>query len=158
VHTTPQGSDYKIARFFYGGEFDFARLTYYPDPAGGRGYLYWEDGPMLQGDHTPYDEQWMYVNASAETELCSLLKQLGAKLDDAAPTSPKANAKDSSSDSTQPRSAAQSGQATGAQTSKSSEPDGLPTTVIALGVAVVGLLGAASAFLVWRGRRTAGAR
>src|SRR5690242_12415588 len=39
------GAGYQIVRFFYGGDFDFARLTYYPDAQGERGYLYFADGP-----------------------------------------------------------------------------------------------------------------
>src|SRR5690349_7769762 len=46
------GAGYKIVRFFYGGDFDFARLTYYPNAEGERGYLYFEDGPALEGNHT----------------------------------------------------------------------------------------------------------
>lgn len=35
---SPQsGIGFKITRFFFGGEFDFARLTYYPNPSGERG-------------------------------------------------------------------------------------------------------------------------
>src|SRR5215831_15966806 len=70
---TPRvGAGYKIVRFFYGGDFDFARLTYYPNPSGGRGYLYFEDGPMLQGNHTPYDETWLYAKPDAEQKLRAL--------------------------------------------------------------------------------------
>src|SRR4030095_8667690 len=55
------GAAYKIVRFFEGGAFDFARLTYYPAPSGGRGVVYFEDGPMLQGNHTPYNHTWLYT-------------------------------------------------------------------------------------------------
>src|SRR5262245_7028359 len=45
--TPPQvtGAGYQIERYFYGGTFHFASLRYFPDPGGGAGYLYFQDGP-----------------------------------------------------------------------------------------------------------------
>ena len=158
VATPPQDkAGYKIVRFFYGGTFDFARLTYHPDP-GGRGYLYWEDGPALTGNHTPYDAQWMYVNASSESELRSLLQQVGAKVDDAAPVSPKGEANTSSSDANKPGSAGRSGQVSGAQTTKAGEPSTLSLTLVILLVGVVVALGAVGALALWRVRRNQAVR
>jgi hypothetical protein len=152
---------YKIVRFFYGGEFNFAQLTYYPNPSGGRGYLYWEDGPMLQGDHTEYNQAWLYTKPDGEEKLRALLKQLGAKLNDAPPVlllvKDGANANASSSDSSLPH-AAQSTQADTAQTTAASELTLFSPVVIALLVGAVGVLGAGGVFLVRRGRRTKGAQ
>jgi hypothetical protein len=151
------GAGYKIVRFFYGGDFDFARLTYYPHASGERGYLYFEDGPMLQGDHTPYNQTWLYAKPDAEKKLRALLKPLGAKLDDAAassaPPSSSANANASSSESTLPRGAAQS-----MQNANAGELDWFSSAIIALVVGVAGVLGAAGALLLRRVRRTQGAR
>ncbi len=68
----PVSTGYTIQRFFDGAHFNFGRLTYYPDPAGGRGYLYFEDGPHIDG-HTPYHQQWLRVRAGAEAVLQRLL-------------------------------------------------------------------------------------
>jgi len=84
--TPPVDSGYRIVRFFDGGEFDFARLTYYPDPSGGRGRVYFEDGPMLEGDHTAYDERWLFVKPESEKRLQALLRLLGAGLGGEEPT------------------------------------------------------------------------
>ena len=78
------GEGYKITRYFYDGGFNFATLHYYPDPAGGRGYVYWEDGPDLVGDHTPYNNQWLYAKSDGEAVLQNQLKTLGASTTGAA--------------------------------------------------------------------------
>jgi hypothetical protein len=67
------GPGYQITRYFYKGTFNFAQLTYYPDPAGGTGYLYWQDGPDLDGDPTPYNGQWLYATPAGEAALKHLL-------------------------------------------------------------------------------------
>jgi hypothetical protein len=160
--TSQIGTGYKIVRFFDGGEFNFAQLTYYPNPSSERGSVYFEDGPMLQGNHTPYNQTWLYTKPDAEQKLRALLKQLGAKLDNAAPAqvpaSGSANANVSSSGSTLPLDAAQQGQATGAQTAKTSDPNAFSSAVGALIVAVVGLLVAGGALWLWRARRTQAVR
>jgi len=84
------GEGYKITRYFYDGTFNFATLHYYPDPAGRRGLLYWEDGPDLIGDHTPYNDQWLYANAESEVVLQNQLKVLGVSMTSAT-TSPTAS-------------------------------------------------------------------
>ncbi len=72
------GEGYQITRYFYDGTFNFAHLTYYPDPAGGPGYVHWQDGPDLSGDHTPYDGQWLYATPAGEAALKRLLAGLSA--------------------------------------------------------------------------------
>ncbi len=64
---------YVISRYFYEGTFNFARLTYYPDPAGGAGYLYFEDGPQLEGSHTPFNGRWLYATPAGEVGLQRIL-------------------------------------------------------------------------------------
>jgi len=68
------GEGYVITRYFYGGTFNFARLTYYPAAAGAPGYVYFEDGPQLEGSHTPYDGRWLYVTASGAAALQKILE------------------------------------------------------------------------------------
>lgn len=156
------GAGYKIVRFFGGDEFDFARLTYYSDPSGGRGFVYFEDGPMMQGNHTPYNQTWLHTKTDGEQKLRALLKQLGAKLDDAAPAEIPApgstNANVSSSESTLPGGATQPSQAPGAQTTNASEPNLFSSAVIALLVGIIALLGAVGALWLRRARRTQAAR
>jgi hypothetical protein len=151
---------YKIVRFFYGGEFNFAQLTYYPNPSGGRGYLYFEDGPDLRGDHTAYHQTWLYTTSDGEKQLRGLLTRLGAKLDASMPAarpvsgSASANVNASSSDSTLGRSAADASKATRAQPVAASDLNLSSSTVLALFAGLIGVLGAAGAVLLWRGRRT----
>ncbi len=71
---------YTIRRWFYGGEFNFATLHYYPDPAGGNGYVLWDDGPDLTGDHTEYNGQWLRVTPKGEAAMRKLLLGLGISL------------------------------------------------------------------------------
>src|SRR5207237_1097666 len=125
------GAGYKIVRFFDGGGFNFAQLTYYRDPNGGRGYLYFEDGPDLSGDHTPYNQTWLYAKPDSETKLRALLKQLGAKVDDTAPAPSAANAN---------ASVEQPSQATGAQPAKAGDQNAFSPALIALAVGAAGLL------------------
>ncbi len=72
---------YTIKRWFYGGTFDFARLTYYPMPQGQRSYLYWEDGRQMSGDHTPYHKRWVYATATGDAVMQGFLTSLGVSLD-----------------------------------------------------------------------------
>ncbi len=74
------GEGYTIKRWFYDGTFNFATLRYYPDPAGGRGYVQWEDGPDLSGDHTPYNGQWLRTTSQGEAAMQKLLTSLGVSL------------------------------------------------------------------------------
>lgn len=62
------GEGYNIIRYFE-GSFHFADLTYYPGANGARSYVYWQDGPDLQGDHTPYNNQWLNVTAHGDAVL-----------------------------------------------------------------------------------------
>ena len=71
---------YTIRRWFYGGEFNFATLHYYLDPAGGNGYVLWDDGPDLTGDHTEYNGQWLRVTPKGEAAMRKLLLGLGISL------------------------------------------------------------------------------
>ena len=133
----PQGEAYHILRKFYDGTFDFARLAYYPDPNGGRGMLYWDDGPMLEGNHTPYHQRWLYANRGAEDELRALLKQLGASLNSAPAANP------------QPQPAA---------SQRNADASGQPTTALSLNlVAAFGLVMAlslvAAAIRLWQHRQ-----
>ncbi len=71
------GEGYTIKRWFYGGEFNFATLHYYPDPAGGNGYVRWDDGPDLTGDHTEFNGQWLRVTDKGDAAMRKLLPSLG---------------------------------------------------------------------------------
>ena len=71
-----RGEAYTIRRWFYGGEFNFATLHYYPDPAGGNGYVLWDDGPDLTGNHTEYNGQWLPVTPKGEAAMRKLLVSL----------------------------------------------------------------------------------
>lgn len=68
---------FKITRYFDGGTFHFGDLTYYPNAEGTRGAVYFEDGPMLEGDHTAYNNRWLYATASGDQVLQGFLKKLG---------------------------------------------------------------------------------
>lgn len=77
------GDGFKIIRYFDDGSFRFADLTYYANPKGLRSYVYWEDGPMLQGSHTPYNRQWLYTNEKGNAALIAYLQKIGARVDSA---------------------------------------------------------------------------
>ena len=81
------GEGYTIRRWFYGGEFNFATLHYYPDPAGGNGYVRWDDGPDLTGDHTPYNGRWLRITERGEAAVQKVLVGLGVSLSARASTS-----------------------------------------------------------------------
>src|SRR5262245_25443732 len=72
------GAGYIVTRYFYNGSFNFAQLHYYPSTAGLRGYIYFDDGPDLRGDHTPYHQKWLYATAQGDAAMQRLLTQLGA--------------------------------------------------------------------------------
>jgi hypothetical protein len=77
--TTPEvGEGYQISRYFYDASFNFGRLRYYPNPAGERGYVFFEDGPDFVGDHTAYNHKWFYATPQGDAAMHSLLKSLGA--------------------------------------------------------------------------------
>jgi hypothetical protein len=146
------GPGYKIVRFFDSGEFDFARLTYYPDPRHERGYLYFEDGPMLQGNHTPYNQTWLRAKPAGEQKLRELLTQMGAKFGDAEPASSGALVTISTSDSPLPDSTTLASPARAAQNASASEPNLFSSAIIPLVAGVAGLLGTAGALWRWRAR------
>lgn len=75
------GEGFKIIRYFDDGNFRFADLTYYANPNGTRSYVYWEDGPMLEGDHTPYHRQWLYTNPHGDVTLMAFLAKQGVRVD-----------------------------------------------------------------------------
>ncbi len=71
------GPGYQITRYFDDSssykDFRFGVLTYYPRPSPQRSYLFFEDGPDSQGDHTAYDRRWLYPTAQGELALAELL-------------------------------------------------------------------------------------
>lgn len=75
------GEGYQITRYFDGGSFNFASLRYYPDPAGGPGYLYFDDGPDIRGDHTPYHGQWLRARPEAEAQLRQVLAEIAPRVE-----------------------------------------------------------------------------
>lgn len=78
------GEGYKIIRYFEGGDFRFADLTYYPNATATRSVVYWEDGPQFQGDHSRYHKQWLYATAQGDAVMQKYLTGLGVKLPTAA--------------------------------------------------------------------------
>ncbi len=72
------GDGYQITRYF-GGDFSFASLRYYPD-ANGRGYVYWQDGAKLEGSQTPFNKQWLAVTPAGDAAMKQLLAGLGVSL------------------------------------------------------------------------------
>ena len=135
---------YKIVRYFYGGSFDFARLTYYPMPQGQRSYLYWDDGPMLEGDHTPYHKQWLYAQPEADKILKALLNQLeAAQAPQSSSNVNAAQAPQSSSNVNAPP-----------PTNRATAADAQPTTSLALPL-MAGVLGLiiGGGLVYWRLRR-----
>lgn len=52
------GQPYKIIRYFEGGSFQMGDLTYYMRTDGAPGVVYFQDGPMINGDRTPFNNQW----------------------------------------------------------------------------------------------------
>ena len=71
------GDGYQISRYF--GGFNFASLRYYPNP-NGQSYVYWQDGPQLQGSHTPYNGQWLAATPAGDAAMKQVLNNLGVSL------------------------------------------------------------------------------
>lgn len=73
---TPKVSNgYVIQRWFEDGTFRLADLTYYP---GEPSYVYFQDGPELVGDHTPYNNHWLKTTAHGDVVLKEFLTSKGA--------------------------------------------------------------------------------
>lgn len=73
-------SAYKITRYYYDGTFRFADLTYYLNVAWPHNYVYWDDGPQLEGTHTPYHLKWLYTTAPGDAVMREYLHQLKVTL------------------------------------------------------------------------------
>jgi hypothetical protein len=71
------GKGYQITRYFYDASFNFGRLRYYPNSAGERGYVFFEDGPDLVGDQTQYNRRWFYATPQGDAAMQKLLANLG---------------------------------------------------------------------------------
>lgn len=84
-HTSLQaparGEGYELARYYQSdnGTFEvFDRLTYYPNPSGGRAYIFYNG---LEGNGwSEYDGHWFYAKPNGEVAMQDLLNQLGVKL------------------------------------------------------------------------------
>jgi hypothetical protein len=76
ISTPKVGEGYQITRYFYDASFNFGRLHYYRNPTGGPGYIFFEDGPDLVGNHTMYDRKWFYATAQGDKAVQRLLKSL----------------------------------------------------------------------------------
>lgn len=68
------GDGYDITRYF-DGDFNFAELLYYPGSNGAKSYVYWKDGVELSGDHTPFNNQWLYVTAQGDEVMQKFLHE-----------------------------------------------------------------------------------
>lgn len=75
------GPGYEIER----GGFD--RVRYYPDPAGGRGFVYYVG--IINGS-SEYDGHWYYASAGGEQALRSILTEYGVRLAGTLASSPTA--------------------------------------------------------------------
>jgi hypothetical protein len=73
------GAGYELTRYFKDGSrlWAFDHLHYYPDPAGGPGYVFY-DG-LLEGGWSEYDGKWFQVSARGETALQGLLAEAPAE-------------------------------------------------------------------------------
>ncbi len=69
---------YTITRWFYEGSFNFGVLHYYPN-ADGRGFVNFEDGPQMEGDHTKYNGGWFYASSLGEQAMSKLLAQVAPR-------------------------------------------------------------------------------
>jgi hypothetical protein len=74
------GEGFKIIRYFEGGSFRYADLTYYPNVEGARGVVYFQDGPDVQGDRSPFHEKWLYATSDGERIVRSYLANMGGVL------------------------------------------------------------------------------
>jgi hypothetical protein len=79
------GTGYELTRYFKDGSrlWAFDHLHYYPDPAGGPGYVFY-DG-LLEGGWSEYDGKWFQVSATGETALQRLLAEEGVAIEAEAP-------------------------------------------------------------------------
>lgn len=66
---------YQIIRYF-DGSFRFADLTFYPGTNGARSHIYFQDGPQLNGDHTPFNNRWLYATAAGDAVIRKYLDTL----------------------------------------------------------------------------------
>lgn len=74
------GEGYQITRYFYGGTFNFGGLIYYPPTANApRGVMQFNDGPQLEGNHTPYNGRWLYATPQGDTAMQKLLVDLNVR-------------------------------------------------------------------------------
>lgn len=64
---------YVIHRLFYDNSFDFGVLTYVPADGG---YVRFDDGADLSGDHTVYNGHWFRVTAQGQQALTGLLARV----------------------------------------------------------------------------------
>lgn len=72
------GEGYHITRYFYGSKFNFGGLIYYPPTANApRGVLQFNDGPQLEGNHTPYNGQWLYATSQGDAAMQNMFVALG---------------------------------------------------------------------------------
>ncbi len=131
---------YKITRWFYQGTFNFGQLRYYPGAEGQRGYVYFEDGPDIEGGPTPYDREWFYATPAGDAAMQRLLRSLGVTTFSGKPSNKSA------SQESIPITGATSG-----EVSAASEPFDASsrTTILALGAAL-GLIVVASALFTRR--------
>ncbi len=134
------GEGYKITRWFYQGTFNFGQLRYYPGAEGQRGYVYFEDGPDIEGGPTPYDREWFYATPAGDASMQRLLRSLGVT------TFGGKSASKSASQESIPITGATSG-----QVSADSEPsDASARTPILALVAALGLIAAGVALFTRR--------
>lgn len=83
------GQGYQITRYFYDASFDFGRLRYYPNATSEPGYIFFEDGPDLDGDQSQYHSKWFYATPQGDRAMKSVLTGLGIS-----PSAPLAAGKD----------------------------------------------------------------
>lgn len=133
---------FNIIRYFDGGEFRFADLTYYPNTTGARSVVYFRDGPMLQGDHTPYNEKYLYTTTNGDQILQNYLRQLGVSLPPSANANMDPNAPPAPALSNQIKPAPRTAQN---QNAVADLGIASPTWLIAILAAGIGIIGIAAA-------------
>ncbi len=70
------GEGYRITRYFYQGTFNFGLLHYYRVD-GQASYVYFEDGPDLEGNHTMYHQKWFHATPTGDAAMKQFLVSLG---------------------------------------------------------------------------------
>jgi DNA-binding beta-propeller fold protein YncE len=76
-----RGDPYKIIRYFENGTFQMGDLSYYPAANGTASVVYFQDGPMKNGDRSPHNNQWYATIASSEQLLQQFIDtQSGANI------------------------------------------------------------------------------